>query len=423
MSKKTLMERCKANTNIDADTFVGINAAHGEITVNFPLGFGLSQNEKELRREILLLLNVLAKNTEKKESEVNTKQNDNCVNLPIQAYLYIIADYYSRGYYKETESDYFVSKRGKVNWGKTVKTQRAFIQDEDIYYLDFVTKKNNVNENEIITLIHEACVYESFKKIGWLFTAFMPPKPRINIRNRRKYCMAIVKKRIADTFNDRNRQLLKNVLAVVASLGDEGSANEFRYGTYRFEYIWESMIDKAYGINSKEKYFPKTRWVLPEKEHENAALEPDTIMMRGDTVYVLDAKYYKYGWSGVEGHLPESTSINKQITYGEYIAESEEFRKINNIDNNPVVYNAFIMPYDSYGKTFHTEKELHYIGSAISDWKSSDGTRPYEDVVGILLDVKSLMENHSHSEDRIINLASLIEESVEKNRRRFIDKR
>lgn len=414
---KSLSERCKTNTNIDTDTFVGIRVMNDDITVSFPLGFSFSNDEKELRKEILMLLNVLSKNTNRRESEINSNMSCHYVNIPIHAYLYVIADFYSKGYYRENEIVYNVSKQGKINWNKTIKTQKAFIQDNEVYYLDYVTKKKSINENEIIALIHESCVYESFVKLGWLFSSYVPQKPRLDLNKRKRYYAAVIKKKLSCTFNDRNRQLFKNMLAIIESIGDDGTSNEFRYGTYRFEYVWESMIDKAYGIKSKEKYFPKTRWALPTKEYENAALEPDTIMVRGDTVYVLDAKYYKYGWSGAPSHLPESTSINKQITYGEYIAESEEFRRRNKTNKNPIVYNAFIMPYDSFGNKFHTEEDLHYIGSAYSDWKSSDGTSPYEVVAGILLDIKSLMKNHSHSEDRIFELAALIEKNIEKNSR------
>ena len=128
-------------------------------------------------------------------------------------------------------------------------------------------------------------------------------------------------------------------------------------------------------------------------------------------VYVLDAKYYKYGWSGNPGHLPESTSINKQITYGEYISETEKFRNENG--KGPAVYNAFLMPFDSSDNRFGTEDELYYAGSAVSDWKTTDGTKPYEQVAGILLDIKAIMKNSSHDEGRILRLSRLIEEKID----------
>lgn len=401
MSNKTLKQRCKVNTNIDTDTFVGIKCVNDDISVSFPLGFHLEEDEKKVRKDILLLMSVLAKNTDKKESEFNNAVAYNDVKLPIQAYLYIISDYYARGYYKECETVYEVAKRGKINWNRTIKTQRAYIQDNDIYYLDYVTKKRMTNENELITLIHEYCVYESFSKMGWLFTSFVPPKPSIKVQQ--KMFAGVLKKKIAETFNDRNKQLFVNMLSVINSLGDDGGATDFKYGTYRFEYVWEAMIDKVYGIKNKADYFPRTKWVLSDGESQNAPLEPDTIMLANNAVYVLDAKYYKYGRSGKVGDLPGSSSINKQITYGEYIDYALSK------DN---IYNAFIMPYDAFGEKFHTEKELHHIGNAESDWKSSDGTKPYERVAGILLDVKSLMKANSHDEDKIMELAELIEKKV-----------
>lgn len=412
MAHVSLRDKCSVNTNIDTDTFVGVKAIDGDISISFPLGFRLSDDDKGLRKDILLLLNVLSKNTERRDSEINYAPAYNSVEMPIQAYLYIISDYYSRGYYKERELTYEVSRKGKINWGRTVKTQKAYLQDDEIYYLDFVAKKNNINENELITLIHEFCVYESFDKIGWLFTSLVPGEPRIRF-NRRLFHGA-VRKKISETFNDRNRQLFVNMLAVVDFLGDDGPSGDYRYGTYRFEYVWESMIDRVYGIKEKECYFPKTRWMIDGRTHDNASLEPDTIMLvngEKSKVYVLDAKYYKYGWSGNPGHLPESTSINKQITYGEYIAETEKFRNENG--KEPAVYNAFLMPFDSSDNRFGTGDELYYAGSAVSDWKTTDGTKPYEQVAGILMDIKTIMKNSSHDEDRILRLSRLIEEKIE----------
>lgn len=55
-------------------------------------------------------------------------------------------NYFERGYYREREVEYNVAKKGKINWSKTIKTQRPVIQDDEAYYIDFVTRKNTVNE-------------------------------------------------------------------------------------------------------------------------------------------------------------------------------------------------------------------------------------------------------------------------------------
>lgn len=406
MMNNSLFDRCRTNTNIESDVFVGIRRKDEYYEVNFPLGYHRSEDEKGLRKDILSLINVLAKNTDKKESEIYVGLNqDDPIGIPVQAYLYLIKDFFERGYYKERDTYREIAKRGKIDWSRTIKTQKPFLQDNEAYYLDFVVKKNTINEDELITLVHKYCVYESFEKFGWLFTSFVPPEPKIGLN--RKMMLAVVNDKLQNTFNDRNKQLFKNMIAVIRTMRDVAES-EFRYGTYRFEYVWEKMIDRVFGIHEKEEYFPKTTWNLSDgHEHDNAFLEPDTIMLFNGGVYVLDAKYYKFGWSGAPGHLPESTSINKQITYGEYIAEGEKFVKNG---EHPTVYNAFIMPYDSQGKRFLTGNSIHYIGYATSDWKNGD--KKYENVLGILMDVKYLMGiDNRMDQSEIMKLAEIIEEN------------
>ncbi len=406
MMNNSLFDRCRTNTNIESDVFVGIQRKDEYYEVSFPLGYHRSDDEKGLRKDILSLINVLGKNTDKKESEINVGLNQaDSTGIPVQAYLYLIKDFFERGYYKERDTCRQIAKRGKIDWSRTIKTQKPLIQDNEAYYLNFVVKKNTINEDELITLVNKYCVYESFEKFGWLFTSFVPPEPQIGLT--RKMMLAVVNDKLQNTFNDRNKQLFKNMLAVIKAMKDDVES-DFRYGTYRFEYVWEKMIDRLFGISEKEKYFPKTTWELTDgKSHDNAFLKPDSIMLLNGKVYVLDAKYYKFGWSGVLGHLPESTSINKQITYGEYIAESEKFMQAG---KHPTVYNAFIMPYDSLGKKFSTGASIHYIGSATSDWKR--GKKKYENVLGILMDVKYLMGIDSRmDQSEILKLAELIEEN------------
>ena len=405
MANNTLLERCHVNTNIENDVFVGIRKKDGYYEVDFPLGYHLSMDEKGLRKDILSLVNVLGKYTNKRESELydGIKKNAS-IEIPIQAYMYLIKDYFERGYYKEREILYKVAKKGKINWSRTIKNQKPVMQNNEVFYLDFVVKRNTINEDELITLVHKYCVYESFDKLGWLFTAFVPPKPKTGLTV--KMMISVVNDKLQNTFKDQSKLLFKNMLAVLKHLDNE-SQTEFQYGTYRFEYVWEKMIDTVFGIAEKADYFPKTTWNFPMGEcYDNSFLEPDSIMLYNGKIYVLDAKYYKYGWSGVKKHLPESTSINKQITYGEYIATAQKFV---NGEMHPVVYNAFLMPYDSKGKKFPTNKPIHYIGTATSDWK--ENKEKYENIVGILIDIKYLMKlNSRKNETEIMRLAAFIEE-------------
>lgn len=402
MEKIDIRSKCRINSNCEKDTFVGLRCDDGDISINFPIGYHISEDDKELRKDILLLFTTLAANTKCKESELLSQANIfDEVKFPLQSYMYLIKDFFVSGYYKEQEISYKIEKSGKINWNRTIKTQKPYVQDMNVFYLDFVTKKNAIKENELITLIHEYCVYESFDRLGWLFTKIMPQKPRITKQER--IFRSVLKEKIINTYNDKNRLLFRHMLAIINFEGDKNSDRNYEYGTYRFEYVWEKMIDKVFGIENKIDYFPKTMWYVNGNKYDNASLEPDTIMVYGANVYVLDAKYYKYGITGKIGNLPESTSINKQITYGEYIATEKKFKKKHG--ENMKVYNAFIMPFDSL-KSKHSS--LIKVGEAVSNWK--DNLEEYQRIQGILIDVKTLMSINVRQEIKeIVKLAKLIE--------------
>lgn len=407
MAEFSIRDKCSINTNSESDTFVGIKCENGDFSIHFPLGFHIAKEDKELRRDILLLMGKIKETTARRESEVYDQYyQQSSLSFPFQAYLTVIYDFYNRGYYKEYEVQYNVANRGKIDWSRTIKTQRPVLQDGNAFYLNFVTKKSSINENELITLIHEYCVYDSFEKIGWLFTDKMPIKPRLKYHY--KLFKGIVKEKLSQTFNDRNKMLFRSMLAIIDYQGEEQPQMDYRFGTNRFEYVWEMMVDRVYGIKEKVFYFPKTTWKLG-KDYDNACLEPDTIMLLGNKIFVLDAKYYKYGQTKRASDLPESTSINKQITYGEYIAENDKFDNKHGKDRT--VYNAFIMPFDAVSKKWNCGESILCVGDAVSDWKS--GCKEYEHILGILVDVKHLMQiSVTEDQEEIMKLADCIEDYV-----------
>lgn len=407
MVEFSIRDKCNVNTNLETDTFVGIKCENGNFSIHFPLGFHLSDSDKELRRDILLLMSKIKETTGKKESEIyNQFKNDSQLDFPFQAYLALIYDFYSRGYYKEQEVRYKVARKGKIDWNRTIKKQKPAMQDGNAFYLDFVTKNSATNENELITLIHEYCVYDSFSKLGWLFTDKLPSKPRLKYNH--KLFRSVVREKLRQTFNDKNKKLFRNMLAILDYEDEDNSERDFRFGTNRFEYVWEMMIDRIFGVENKEFYFPKTTWRL-EREHNNSNLEPDTIMLCDGKIYILDAKYYKFGQTKRPWDLPESTSINKQITYGEYVAENIRFDEKHG--KNRTVYNAFIMPFDAVSPIWNSDIDMICIGDAVSDWKTGD--KEYEHVQGILLDVKMLMKMGMHEDtEEIMRLAQCIEEAA-----------
>lgn len=408
-----------------ADEFVGIRYDNGSLNVYFPSGYSSPANdEKEYRKDILNLISVLsAYSKESKSVGENRLLNKEDVQFPIHAYIHVFNYFLNHGYYAEKEPVYKRSLSGKIDWPRTIKQIRPQVAgeypNESVVYLDFITKKSSNNENEIISQIHKYCVYESYEKIGCLFGYFRPEKPRIPFNA--KMFAAVLKSKIAKTFNEKHILLFRNMLDIVCYMGVKDDNRKASYGTNDFEYVWEGLIDRVFGIaeSEKKRYYPHCVWKVKNKAEEEldwrnekrTALRPDTIMLsplKGDeaSVFVLDAKYYQYGENREAKKLPGTGSIVKQIAYAEFIETMRSIEGSTIPKGN--IYNAFILPYNTQKNKI--DYALECFGHAECDWKSD---KTYHKIYGILLDVRSIMQKHPESSDvEIQKLADLIEKET-----------
>lgn len=411
---KSLREYCRNATNIDGDTFVGIKLkVHDddlEISVNFPIGYAISEDDESVRDEIIDLIGVLSSYDDKKSKiPANTpSQTLSTTSFPVQAYFNVMHYYLSYGYYKENEESYVRGFSGPFSMKQTIRKIQPIVQKNGFIYPSLMVRKKNDTDKNIITEINKFCVYESFMKLGWIYQRRLPSEVTIKNANLTMY-KKILRKNIESTHKDNLKQLFQGMLAIIEYKDSEKNREEFYFGTQSFEYIWEKLIDCTYGIRNKKKYFPRTSWRLSDNERKNAALEPDTIMIAEDEIVVLDAKYYKYGITKRFKDLPNSTSINKQITYAEYIAENHQFTEMQ--IGERTVQNAFLMPFNKEKNDFGTDTNYYSIGEATADWKSA--AKDYERVQGILVDVKGLISNSSKPNYREIKkLSKAIKESL-----------
>lgn len=408
----SLFDACVYNANLnEKDYFVGIKYENDRLRINFPLGYKKAVTEEELKRDVLNLIGVLSSLSDSNESFIQKQKvtHKEIVVFPIHAYLYLIKDFLSNGYYFEKEVVYEKSTHGKANWTKTVKQVKPFLQDSSIFYTEFITRKIKHNENQLISQIHQYCVWESFSKIGWLFSSFIPVKPRIKFN--KSLFLSIIKSKVSQTFNEKTILLFNYMIDVIEFLDKSCETKNFTYGTNEFEYIWEMMVDSVFGEKNKTKYYPHCYWEIEGKEYSSdqiefrhSSLRPDTIMItdkgsENQRIFVLDSKYYKYGESKQLNHLPMSGSIIKQIAYAEYIENKENIGELN---KSKAIYNAFIMPFES-----KNSKNMKFVGSAKADYKIGD--KSYYNIKAILIDTKFLMENYVHNDKMIKELADLIE--------------
>lgn len=367
--------------------------------ITFPYGYDYSLDE-----DILCLFSVLLdyqreiKNLEMQNIDVAHLTEDEKKGFPVQSYMFVIQDFLSNGYYTERETIYATRSHGKVNWGRTVKKEKPVIQDNGVIYLNLQTRLHHSNDEHIITEISKHCVYESFSKLGWYYGLSAPAKPSSTLR--KTQFKVIMEDKLHKANKDMDKQLFQSMINVLESIDDNNSnPQNFAFGTRRFERIWEYLIEKTFGtVNKIEKknYFPRANWCINGEILRTNPLIPDTIMINKEdnSLYIIDAKYYRYGITFENKDLPNMSSIAKQITYAQYINSHFVFDSVKNV---------FILPFNARKSGLSV---YHCSGWAIANWMNDDCK--YKNIYTILVDTKYLMKNTvSANIDEIRNLATI----------------
>lgn len=420
-----LTKYCRNATNREGDTFVGIKSESidGEhnLSIHFPIGYKISDDEDVVRDEILELIAVLQEYNDERSriSKITPNQVLKTVKFPVQAYMIVIMDYINNGYYQITEDQFARGNSGQINWPRTVllESKNVIPTNNGFVYPLYRVKQHNETDKDLITEINKFCVYQSYVRLGWIYKFSLPQQPK-PINNYQAY-KEFISDKILRTNVDKDKKLFQAMLDILNFEDATENPEQFYFGTNNFEYIWERLIQATFGNVEKSYYFPKTKWLLNfGKERENVALEPDTIMKDSGDIFILDSKYYKYGVTRHASDLPNSSSINKQISYGEYVFFNEKFEKERELGME--VYNAFLIPYNSKEEVYNFNKSVdnyYSIGEAISEWK--DGKKNYQRVQGILVDTKWLIKNSIRpSEKEILKLSNAIKDSIEQNKKR-----
>lgn len=387
---------------------VGIIFNDGKLKITVPKMFRVDSDNYTLRKDLLLFLGSIS--IAKKinyNGTPNSKEKD--VNWPIESFVWIIKDYLENGYYYKRETTYSNDRNGKIFWKRTLKN-RPIISDDNIIYDKLVVSKR-VPLDDLITNIYKICLKESLDKIGWLLNCKLKVK-EIPIVSKIEMIYT-VKIELSSTYDDIKRLRFQHMISILECIDDKSiNDRNFQYQINNYYYVYEQMIDRIFGgISGKEKkrYNPSGYWILLGEEPKTASdLRPDTICMVEDETFIIDAKMYQYGCTHNIDDLPNTQSLQKQITYGEYI--------YNNIDKNGKVRNAFILPYNKELEVFKNDKNflryddsnLIYIGEGNVDWTDRSSKKEFERIFTFLIDFNYLLNNYSHKVSVLNNLVNQI---------------
>jgi hypothetical protein len=384
----SLSDICKVEleNNVDSE-YIGITIVDGNPQVIFPRGYNLSLDKNEQRRDVILLIKVFDKYMQRKESKAYLEQFNNLSqgkgsNFPFSNALWLIRDYENNGLYNEYIHNYKVDKKGNINWSRTIKTQTPYISNNKLVYLDFVVKEKRDDINNIILLTQKHIIEKCIENIGWLY-----PNIYIDRGNKLPYsvqaCINILRRELQVTNIDSIKQLIRRMIEFLQYVGNDKSKQKLKeYKTKYFMNIWEDMLNEVLGNEDASEYYPNAQWHIDGNTTDASNLRPDVILKVEKKVYVIDAKYYKYGITGNVSDLPQSSDITKQLLYSSHITSNFEYVLYS--------YDSFVLPYKS-----NNEEYFKFVGNAtvaIDEFKNKK-------VVCILADTKKIMEQYINMDE------------------------
>ena len=390
------------STGKDNESFVGLVIENDNIDFYYPESYRYERNNKKKIIAVLKTIELAKKNYDKNVG-INNQDKNNI--FPINSYLWIINDYFQNGYYVNREKVYKINQKGKINWKKTLETE-PLISNGKIIYKDVVVEKKDVVDN-IMVDIHKYCLKKSLDNMSWYFDI---PSSFININEKIdnsviKYYRSVVLKELSHTFDDYKRIRLSNFNNVLLE-SESHNNKKMIYGVDNYYYVFEQLVNEVFGNEDPSEFYPKGCWhLLNQSTFDSSSLRPDTIHTKDNSIYIIDSKYYRFGTTKDNSDLPETSSIQKQIAYGDFT-----------INNKPMysnVFNIFLLPFDK--NKWNEKDDIHYIGYATSNTNNQSGS--HEKIYTFLVDLTYLIEkfNYNYHNSIIENMVNKIEDLINNN--------
>ncbi len=394
-------------SNKDNDKYVGLKISNNKIHFYYPESYSLSgiDDMKKYRNDVYSLLKTVAL-----AKKLDSYQNNNSSSfedegeLCLMSYMWIINDYLLNGIYINLESEFKVNGSGKINWKKTLDTQ-PIISQKSIIFNDLIVEQKSQVDNLIVS-IHKYCVKVSMDIVGWLYklnSKSINDEMFYSIASNKKKFIDVLSKEIDKTHDDSKRTRFNHMLNILKGVTGKTKSKNYDYGTENYFLAFEYMVDNIFGnVQNKKDFNPKGKWNLNiyNKPIDSSSLRPDTIAIdsKKNIVYIIDSKYYRFGTTGLISDLPSTTSIHKQITYGEFVKNKYQFSHHFNDINN-----VFIIPFNSEKNIFNTNNFMYYAGFASGDWIDETDNFSFNLIHTVLVDLKYIIKMYHNKNANCID--------------------
>lgn len=298
--------------------------------------------------------------------------------------VWLIRDYIDNGYYTETERVVRRGDQGRIDWKHTLRHSGIYFDGNNLLYRDFYVQKNRLDEASLLAQIYKCCLAYSAECIGFLYNVSQTERSvfRMDSSADVGFMCYHVQKELGRTFNSYKQMLLRHLLTILKGRQGKTRAVSLCMHDKEFEYVFEFLVNSVFGTEVVQDFYNEYGYEIDGKRVAASKLRPDTIMKNSmggkPDFYVIDAKYYNYGYTKNSRDLPQASAIAKQIGYNHYLSQSE----------NKTFYSIFLLPFAKGAD----DEPIKYIGyAADASWFSSSVNKMNK-VAVCLVDLKTLVD-------------------------------
>ena len=329
--------------SVRRDSFVGLSYSEKKLRLYFPEElYPEIETNKGVAYKFLMSLNEIGLES----NDIDFLQNGEL----IKSMIWIIHDFINHGVPIEKTPYSKTNIPGRINWKKTITSSKKIYQNGSIVFLEFYKNNNKVLIDQLYRS-YEYSLSISSKLIGWLFDFQYFSENTVNTQK----ALYFLKKELSLTFKDNRTILLKHLINIISFSEKFVDNRNYFFGRNNYNQAYEKMLKKVFE-NSTENYKaanynPSGVWNLEGDFYFSSKLRPDFVLESKKNILIFDAKFYRIRGENNRitiANLPNTSDIEKQIIYGEYINDYKKKQ----------TYNFFIFP------TRNENSKFNYIGKA-----------------------------------------------------------
>lgn len=293
----------------------------------------------------------------KKNLELPTIIGKNSIGKKIESANFIMLDWLHHGLLKDFKITSKLNGAGKVNWKKTLDRHLPYDSNGSPVYINFETNVNqNQNEARIIQ-IQKKIISDCDKKFHWMISEnYLAPEFHIFSLNEKENDSDIIFLRnyLNNIYCERTLNLIKFMIEYLTFGEFAKKKREFAYGVQAFYTVWEEICHSVFdGDDSLKSLIPQPIYKFNKNINRTLPKNfigqiPDTLILRGNLLVVIDAKYYNLKTSTPPGWR----DLVKQFFYGWSISQNTSY----------LLRNILLFPGDSFCHLGHVQLELDKKG-------------------------------------------------------------